>query len=271
MTIYDSPDKVYDPCVPALSVLPDGLTWPLLLLAAGGFVAGGLIKGLAGFGLPLITISLLSTLLPVEVALGLNVVPPVLLNLWQAGGRRGVRRTWRRFWPVLVAMPLGVAVGGVFAARLDPRWLLAAVGLTAVVFCAVQLAGIRLRFAPAHVKPAGFASGMAAGLIGALTSVGGPPLIMYLMAVRITPQAFKAALGLFFVLAGILMMLAFYTVGFLTPTLAVLGAAMTAPAALGMWLGRQLARRVDPATFRMVALALLALLGLNLLRRAFFG
>jgi uncharacterized membrane protein YfcA len=46
---------------------------------------------------------------------------------------------------------------------------------------------------------------------------------------------------------------------------------MTLPAAAGMWLGRRLSRRVDAARFRAIVLVLLAVLGLNLLRRAIFG
>jgi uncharacterized membrane protein YfcA len=65
-------------------------------------------------------------------------------------------------------------------------------------------------------------------------------------------------------------MMAFASMGFLTPTLAIVGAAMTLPAAAGMWLGRHLAGRVDAQVFRTIVLILLAVLGANLVRRALF-
>ncbi|MGD8643077.1 MAG: sulfite exporter TauE/SafE family protein [Chromatiales bacterium] len=251
-------------------ILPPGLTWPLVLVAAAAFAAGGLIKGLAGFGLPLIAISLLSTVIPIEIALGLNVVPPLLLNIWQSGGRREVTRTWLQFWPVLVSLPVGVAIGAGTVAQADPRWLVGAVGAVTVFFCVSHIAGLRLHFASAHVKPAGFMVGGTAGFLGAFTSVAGPPLIMYLVAAKTDPETFKTSLGLFFVLVGLLLIAAFFSVGFLTPGLAVLAALMTLPAGAGMWLGRRLARGLHPDAFRTAALIVLCVLGLNLLRRAVF-
>jgi uncharacterized membrane protein YfcA len=254
-----------------LPALPEGLTWLMLALAAGAFALGGLVKGLAGFGLPLIVISINSAFMPIELALGLNVIPPFILNLWQSGGRRGVAETWRGYAPVLLALPLGIGVGAAFAATLDPRWLIGAVGAVTLAFCITQLAGWRLHLAPAHIRPAGAGVGLAAGFLGSLTTVTGPPLVMYLLAAKAEPEAFKAALGLFFFVVGVMLTIAFLSIGFLTPTLALLGALMTLPAAAGMWLGGRLSRRIDPAAFRLGVLILLTVLGVNLLRRAVMG
>lgn len=251
--------------------LPDGLTIPALLLAAGAFVLGGLVKGLAGFGLPLIVISLTSTFMPIELALGLNVIPPFLLNFYQMGGRQGAAQTWRRFGPVLVGLPLGIAAGAASAAALDARWLVGAVGAVTLLFCLTQFAGWKLHFAPSQVRPAGFATGLTAGVLGALTTITGPPLIMYLLAAKAEPDAFKAALGLFFLAVGVLLTVAFFSIGFLTPGLALLGALMALPAAAGMWLGQRLSRRLDAKVFRISVLLLLAVLGANLLRRTLFA
>jgi uncharacterized membrane protein YfcA len=94
---------------------------------------------------------------------------------------------------------------------------------------------------------------------------------MYLLAAKAAPDVFKTALGLFFLAAGIMLTLAFASIGFLTLPLALVGALMTLPAAAGMWLGRHLSKRVDAAWFRAIVLVLLTVLGANLLRRAIFG
>lgn len=243
----------------------------MLLLAASAFVLGGVVKGLAGFGLPLIVISLTSTFMPIEAALAINVIPPFLLNLWQTGGVDSARATWHRYSPVLIGLPVGIAIGAASAASLDANWLVGAVGAVTVAFCVSQFAGWRLHLAPARIRPAGLATGLLSGFLGSLTTVTGPPLVMYLLAAKAPPDVFKAALGLFFLAAGIMLALAFASIGFLSPSLALVGALMTLPAAAGMWLGRHLSHRVDSRVFRTIVLVLLAILGLNLLRRAIFA
>ena len=249
----------------------DGITWPMLVFGACAFLLGGVLKGLAGFGLPLIAISLTSAFMPIEAALAINVIPPFLLNVWQVGGVKGAAETWRRYSPVLIGLPVGIAIGAASAAALDTNLLVGAVGAVTVTFCVSQFAGWRLHVSPAHVSPAGFATGVMSGFLGSLTTVTGPPMVMYLLAAKAAPDVFKSALGLFFLAAGIMLTLAFFSIGFLSLPLALVGTLMTLPAAAGMWLGRHLSQRVNAEVFRGIVLVLLAVLGLNLLRRATFG
>jgi uncharacterized membrane protein YfcA len=246
------------------------VSWLMLLLAACAFVLGGIVKGLSGFGLPLFVISITSTFLPIDVALAINVIPPFLLNFWQMGGKAGVAGTVRRYSPVLVGLPVGILVGAGFAAALDADWLVGAVGAVTLLFCISQFTGWRLHLAEAQVSGAGLLTGLASGFLGSLTTITGPPLVMYLLAARAEPEAFRAALGLFFLVAGSLLAIAFASIGFLSPTLALVGGFMVIPAAAGMWLGQRLARRIDPGMFRTAVLVLLTVLALNLLRRALF-
>ena len=247
-------------------MIVDGISGWMLLFAASAFVLGGLVKGLAGFGLPLIVISLTSTFMPIEAALAINVIPPFVLNLWQTGGTRGAAATWKRYSPVLIGLPIGIAIGAVFAAGLDANWLVGAVGAVTLVFCLSEFAGWG-----AQVSPAGLATGFMSGFLGSLTTVTGPPLVMYLLAAKASPEIFKSALGLFFLVVGFMLTLAFASIGFLSPPLALIGALMAVPAAAGMWLGRHLSKHVNESLFRMAVLMLLTILGLNLLRRAVFA
>lgn len=252
-------------------MIVEGVAAWMWVAAAGAFVLGGMVKGLSGFGLPLIVISLTSTFMPIEVALAINVIPPFLLNFWQAGGLRGARDTWHDYAPALIGLVIGIFVGAASAAAVDANWLVGAVGVVTLAYCVSQFLGWRPHLSPAQIAPAGLVVGLLSGFLGALTTVAGPPLVMYLMAARATPAGFKAALGLFFFAAGIMLTLAFASIGFLSLPLAVAGGLMAVPAAAGMWLGRHLARRIDADRFRTIVLVLLTVLGVNLVRRAIYG
>ncbi|MCA8960769.1 MAG: sulfite exporter TauE/SafE family protein, partial [Planctomycetes bacterium] len=193
--------------------------WNVSTLVAAGLALGfgGWVKGATGFGMPLTAVTLLSNFVPVEVALGVNVLPPLVLNVWQIGGRRSLVESARRFWPVLVGLPIGVGIGGLSAARLDSRWLLFAIGAMTLSFCAMRGLGVSFALSPRHVQAAGFPAGLIAGLTGSLTTVTGPPLVIYLLAARTSPAVLKTTLGLFFLTANVLIALAFWSIDFLTP------------------------------------------------------
>ncbi|MEM6354473.1 MAG: TSUP family transporter, partial [Pseudomonadota bacterium] len=100
-----------------------------LLLIAVIFLAGGMVKGALGFGLPLVTIAVLPFFLAVEAALAVNSIVLVAVNalqFWQAGAWAAATRL---AGPMLVGVALATPLGTAFATQL-PRSVL--VGLLGV-------------------------------------------------------------------------------------------------------------------------------------------
>jgi uncharacterized membrane protein YfcA len=116
----------------------------------------------------------------------------------------------------------------------------------------------------------GAAVGLVAGLMGGVSTILGPPLIMYATSLRLDKEAFVAALGTFFLMGGIFFTLSFVERGVLDATTAPWSLACVPPALAGMWLGQRLGRRIEQQRFRRIVLIVLFVLGLNLLRRAIF-
>ena len=100
------------------------------LLVSAVFLLAGFIKGVAGFGLPTVTLGILALSRPLPEAMALMLVPALVTNIWQAlagpalwtalrrvarlPGRGRDRRAGRRGNPG--AIRCGGAVGGVGAA-----------------------------------------------------------------------------------------------------------------------------------------------------------
>ncbi len=238
---------------------------PLIFLA---FAIGGTIKGVFGFGMPLTTMSLLSAFLDVPTAAALNVLPMLCANTLQAsrGGLLGV--TVRRFWPLLITLAIGTWMGATLIVALDPRWLLGILGVLVVAFCALNHFHPQFRLSERRERPVGVAIGFIAGVIGGLSTVHGPPLIMYAASLRLTKEAFVAALGTFFLMGGIFVTVAFVERGVLDRETAPWSLACVVPVIAGMWLGERLGRRIDPERFGKAVLIVLLVLGLNLIRKA---
>ena len=88
------------------------LTDPQFLLIASLFLLlGGGIKGVIGLGLPLVSVPLLTYLLPVPVAISVLAAPVMVANCYQAMRGGLLVPVLRRIWPLLVAMVIGVLLG----------------------------------------------------------------------------------------------------------------------------------------------------------------
>ena len=106
--------------------------------------------------------------------------------------------------------------------------------------------------------------------MGGISTINGPPLIIYITSLRLDKEAFVAALGTFFLLSGIFFTVSFVERGVLNATTAPWSLACVPPVLAGMWLGGRLGRRIEQERFRRIVLIVLFVLGLNLLRRAIF-
>ncbi len=238
---------------------------PLIFLA---YVIGGAVKGALGFGMPLTAMSLLSAFLDVPTAAALNVLPMLCANIFQANRGGLLVATLRRFWPLLIALAIGTWIGATLIVSLDPRWLLGVLSAIVVLFCAINHFHPRPRLPDRHEHAVGVATGFIAGIIGALTTVHGPPVIMYAASLRLAKEAFVAALGTFFLMGGIFVLIAFVERGVLNRETAPWSLACVLPVLAGMWLGQRFARSIDQERFRKAVMIVLLLLGLNLVRRA---
>lgn len=244
-----------------------GLTGLLVVTVA--MLCGGVVKGTVGIGLPIVAISIMSTFLAAPTtALALIIMPIVASNLWQLLRSGHALSSLKRFWPVLLALPVGLWWSAGLVVRIAPETLFGLLGAIVVAFCVTAFLAPNLRIAAPMEKWAGLVAGFAGGLIGGVSTVYGPPITIYLVALRLSKDLFIGATGLIWFCAALPLTAAYVYHGVLTAELAAWSTAACVPAVGGQLLGQWVRDRIDPATFRRLLLAALFLLGLNLIRRA---
>lgn len=250
-----------------------GLDLPEFAAAAALTVLACLVKGVVGFGMPMIMVAGLGAYLPVETALATLVLPMLLTNLSQ-GLRDGLRpavataRTHRR----LIGVALAVLAGSSQLVRvLPPELLYTLLGLPIVAYAAAGIAGLPLRLDPRRRRLWEVVLGAVAGFFGGFFGVWGPPLVIYLTSCSVPKAEAMRMQGVIFLLGSVALALAHIASGVLDRASLPLSAAMVVPSMAGLWAGYRLHDRVDQAAFRRWTLVILALTGLNLLRRAVTG
>lgn len=234
------------------------------------FLLAGTVKGVFGFGLPLVGVGLSSLFLPADLVIALNAVPPFVSNLWQAraGGHLGANL--RRLGPALVVLPPATFLGAAWAADLDPDLLYGVLGV--IVLAVLGLGGLSpgRRLPPRLIGPGGVLAGLAGGILGGLSTINGPPIILYLLALGLERTVFVSALGLFFLVSSLSIIVAYGGVGLLDLQTGLLSLALTGPVLIGMVLGQRLGRRVEQRRFEGGVKLLLVVLALNMIRKAVF-
>ncbi len=244
-----------------------------LVAAALVLFVGGLAKGVVGFALPMIAISGLGAFLPAPTAVALFIMSALVSNTWQTlrDGVGPALATMRRYWLLNAILLPGILISSQFLTVIDERIFFTTLGGLLVVFALSQLAGWRATFLARWPRVAEIGAGLIGGFGGGMFGVWGPPVTLYLLACD-TPKAdTMRALGLVFALGAITLTAGHLISGVLNAQTLPLSLMGIAPVMAGMALGYAFHDRLDPRTFRRATLAVLAVAGLNLLRRGVMG
>lgn len=233
--------------------------------SAAALVLGGIIKGALGVGLPLISVPILSLWLPSGRAIGLLTVPVVWSNLVQARSGGLGFAGWRRFRGLIVTQLVVTILTVRLTANLPAREL--NILIAGAVLLAVLLMSLPARFSvPAsHERIWGLAVGAFAGLLGGASSLTGPVVISYFMALKLPREEFVRSISLVY-LAGSLplysAMLIFGRISWADVGLSMLA---MAPVLLGMRIGQAVRQRLNEVLFRRFILIFLVAVAIMLL------
>jgi len=251
-----------------LGIEPVFLVLTVLVTAIAGFV-----KGSVGFGLPMIMVSGLGSILSPELALAALILPTVAANLWQAlRGGVGAALAAVRHFAVYIGILLVFIAGSAQLVRVLPAQAMYLVlGVPVVIFAAMQLLGLRLHIPPERRRRAEVVLGVIAGSIGGLSGVWGPPTVAYLTAIDSTKAEQIRVQGVVYGAGAVVLLAAHLNSGVLRAETLPLSVAMLVPALVGMAVGFRVQDRLDHARFRKATLLVLVLVGLNLIRRGIVG
>ncbi len=250
--------------------MPSGFDPADAALVFAVFVLGGLVKGIAGFGLPTVSLGLLALTRPLPEAIPLILLPTLATNVWQALASGALRPTLRRLWGFILAAAIGTFLAAGQLARADAALLAGLLGLLMVASSSLALLGPRWPQPPPGVER--WLSPVMGGLSGAVAGLTGSfmmPAAPWLVALRLTPDAFVQSFALGAVVATLVLAGSLAGQGLIPPEIGVAAVLVLIPAFLGMGIGRALRGRLSEAQFRRVVQVMLLVLGLVLAVRNF--
>ena len=228
-------------------------------LAAVGIVGlAGLVRGTTGFGGAMVMSPVLSILLgpvPAVVIALLLETAGALVMFPDALPKAGWRTLLFLILPAVVTVPLG----GYILLTVDPTIARKMIAAVVIVFSSMLLFGLRYSGTP-RVATSLALGGLVGALLGA-TSVGAPPVILYLLSGPDPVAVTRANLTVFVTAISVIGLVMLAAAGAISAQLAVSAAALTIPFLLAIWLGGKLFDRLSETGIRRLALALMLLIG----------
>jgi len=223
---------------------------------------GCFTQSLTGFGVALVTMALLPSLIGLQVATPLVALIGIALEVLMLIRYRSSIR-FKSILTLVVSSAIAIPVGVVYLRRLDELVALFILGLILVLFAAYALTGYRL---PELSHPAwAWLFGLVSGLLGGAYNTAGPPVIVYGNCRKWSPQEFKSNLSGFFIIGSLVVVTTHWLNGNLTPIVWTTFLFSLPMLMTGFLLGQSMDRWLNPEIFRKIVLMLLVVLGLRLM------
>lgn len=235
------------------------------VIAAGVAIAflAAVCQSVTGFGFALVMTPFLAVVWGVKPAVATSVLLGTVVLFPLLAEVRG-HVSVPRVGVLLAGFLIGLAPGVLLLERLDPDSLRIMVASTVIV------ASILLYFSPEIASgedsiPLRLVAGALSGTIGSSTSLGGPPVVLYLLGRERSVESFRATLVVYFLPSSLVTLLAFGLVGQITGGVLVISAVALPAVVLGLVAGAWLRRRLDPDRFRTVVIGVLMMTSLAVL------
>lgn len=167
-----------------------------LLIFLGVVTAiAGIVRGFTGFGGALVMAPFFAgAMLPSEAVV---IVVTVQMITSSEGVRRSLHLTdWATLKPLLFSACIASPLGIYLLKYSDPVAVKHLTGAAVMVFSLAILSGIRNRWSITGIKST--VVGVASGILGGLTGMGGPPAVMYLLSDERSSEGHRASFIVFF-------------------------------------------------------------------------
>ncbi|PIQ96707.1 MAG: hypothetical protein COV67_08090 [Nitrospinae bacterium CG11_big_fil_rev_8_21_14_0_20_56_8] len=246
---------------------PDIVFWLTLSI-----FLGGLAKGVSGVAMPIVTLAIALNFVDGQTGLALVILPIVLSNIWQVSGNGSFMQPIKRFWALGVVFLCALYAGSQFVTLVAPWVLIAMTGASAVIFSGSQLYRPNAKpLSPRAEKIIGPVAGLIAGIMGGMTSIWGPPIMMFLFMLKLDKDLWVRSVTSIYLLGAVPLAAFYFYNGVLSGSRLDLSLAACVPAMAGVLIGERSRRYINEVVFRKLLLIAIFIVGLNMLRRALFG
>jgi uncharacterized membrane protein YfcA len=220
----------------------------------------GLSKAGLGGGIGFLMTPMLTLVMPLNKAVGILLPILMLADIFTLAA---YWKKWemRHIWILLAGGLAGVTLATYVLVNVSAELLRKGLALLVLLFLIYRLFEKRILASLSYqVRPwHGLLAGSTAGFASTLAHAGGPPITIYLLLQRLEPTVFIATSALFFAVLNWIKVPYYYFAGLFDFPLQIRLIWLMPLAPLGVWMGRQMVKRVDKVLFDRIIITLLVI------------
>jgi len=235
----------------------------LIFIFASIFLVAGIIKGFLGIGLPASAMGLLTLYLPPAEAIPLLWLPILVTNILQFTRAPHKREIVTDYTWFAVAICVSLFITAMFIADYPTALLTVAIGFAMVIFALNSLFGFTVPMGKGRNWQ--IVTGIMAGILGGLSSIWSPIVVMYMVATDVSKEKFIGAIGFTFLVGAIALGAGQIVAGVITLPVLIKSAIALVVVVIGFRIGEILRGRVSQTQFRTVILVAFLIMGIRLI------
>lgn len=227
---------------------------------------GGFVNGVAGFGAALIAMPLVTTMVPLRLAVPSCTIIGVVLCIQMAWTyRKHIDFNKLKF--IYIGTVPGAIVGITMMQELPAHYLKLGMGIFLLIYAAWGMFFEGKKRTVVH-KGWGAVAGFCSTAISSSVGMGGPPTIVYTSLAGWAKDTVKAGIASYFIVSGTLIISLQTYAGIQTQETVALFAAAAPAVMIGARIGVLVSKRIGEFTYRKVLFGMLGLMACMILKSA---
>lgn len=236
----------------------------IILIIILAVLAGGIVKGTIGFGMPMVALPIIAFVIPATTAMIILCAPILLTNFLQIKFKQGVSSY--RFLPMFISLIIGLIVGARLILEININTITQIIAVSIIFAALVNCFGIKITsINQKREKAITIIIGFGSGILGGLSTFYGPPMLAYLVAADLPKEKFVRTVSTMYFIGSFPLYGSLIYYGFATSLDLIVSLVLIIPAYIAQQLGTKIRDKINQKQFRMCILITLIILGFSLL------
>ena len=232
-----------------------------IIIILGTFLFGGLVKGVIGWGLPSISLAILTVFTNLPTSIVLMLAPSLVTNIWQAAIGGKFSKILFRLWSFYLTATLTVWFGGIALLRIEFEILSAILGGLLMIYAILSILGLNFNIKKKHEWWMGGLMGSINGILTGMTGSFVVPGVFYLRSIGFRRDMLIQSMGILFTASTLALIFSLQRNAFITSELCIWSSISIVPAIFGMVIGQRIRQWLSERAFRNIFLFSLFIIG----------
>lgn len=226
-------------------------------------LAGGLVKGTIGFGMPMVALPLIAFIIPATTAMILLCAPILLTNFLQMKIKEGISSY--RFLPMIICLIIGLIIGARLILEINLNTITQIIAVSIIFAALVNCIGFKIEnINKSKERIITSIIGFGSGILGGLSTFYGPPMLAYLVAADLPKEKFVRTVSTMYFVGSFPLYGSLIYYGFATKLDLMMSLFLIIPAFISQQIGAKIRNKINQKQFRICILVTLIILGISL-------